>query len=318
MLKSLIVRTLLVFLISIGLVEGTILLNPFRTFDNQNDFAAAIIDKQAMLKNTPSPKIVIVGGSSVAYGVNTKLIQDSLGIPVLNMSFQYFLGSDFLIKQVTENLNKGDILITSFEYISSVNGDKKEQFRAASYYPKSLKWIVYKDITDIISGFLRFRIDKFRSIVFRLFNPIKESPSVNDKENIFFRSAINSNGDLISHLNNPNVDFTSGIINQDSTYLELLPNLNAHNEILFKKGVKVLFSYPPLDEESAALDALALEKIKNEFSNKLDYETLEDSPFENTFPKDYFLDMCFHLNAGGREVRTQKLIQQLKKYQSGQ
>lgn len=125
MVGKLLLKLLMLALLVSLIIELTIRFSPFKEKDLATDFAAAIIDKQKILREAPSPKVVVIGGSSVAYGIDTELMTDSLGLPVVNMSYQFFLGSDFLFQQILESLRPGDKVIASFEYIVTKHGDKK-------------------------------------------------------------------------------------------------------------------------------------------------------------------------------------------------
>ena len=72
---------------------------------------AVVIDKSRRLQQLPSPKIVLVGGSNVCYGVDAKLLQDSLRMPVVDMSINGGVGMSFYYEQVKPFINKGDIVI---------------------------------------------------------------------------------------------------------------------------------------------------------------------------------------------------------------
>jgi hypothetical protein len=297
----------IVFLI----VEATIFFSPFKEKDLETDFAAAIIDKQQILNATPSPKIVLIGGSSVAYGIDSQLMQDSLGIPVINMSFQYFLGSDFLFQQLLGSLNKGDKIISSFEYIVTKQGDKKEQLKAASYFPKAYDWIVFETPDEYISAWLRTHIGFFRNIILRLYDQTPFNPIVEDKTNTFFRGAINKNGDLVSHLNNNPVAFADCNTKKDSVYYPVISNINYYTNTLKKNDIDVYFTFPPYEENSFRNDKRLVDSLVVEF-NKYPNINLLDSPYDNIYPNSFFQDMCYHLNAKGRKERTLKLIKDLK------
>lgn len=333
MVLKIIGKCILLVLIVFLIVEATIFLSPFKEKDLETDFAAAIIDKQQILKSTPSPKIILIGGSSVIYGIDSKLMQDSLGIPVVNMSFQYFLGSDFLFRQLLSSLNKGDKVISSFEYIVTKEGDKKEQRRAAYYYPPANDWINFDSesqggvsnfatmsgddligfeaVSQRIGSFLRLRIDLLRKIILRLYDGADFNPTVEDKTNTFFRGAINQNGDLVSHLNNNPTQFSDCNTKKDTVYYSVISNINHYTQFLGKKGIDVYFTFPPYEENSFQNDKLLIDSLVVQF-RKYPKINLLDSPYDQHYPNAYFQDMCYHLNAKGRKLRTLKLINDFK------
>lgn len=306
-------KCLLLLLIVYALFEATIFFSPFKESDLETDFAAAIIDKQEILKNTPSPKIVLIGGSSVSYGIDSKLMSDSLGVPVINMSYQYFLGSDFLFNQILESLHEGDKVIASFEYIVSKDGDKKEQLKAATYYPKAKDWIFFQTPTEYISAYLRTRISFFKRVFQSIYDGRNFKPTVADKTSTFFRGAIDSRGDLVSHLNNDPEKFDECLTTKDTAYYEVINSVKEYSSRLKDKSVTVYFSFPSYEENSFANDTLVIKSIYEKFKTFPEINLL-DSPSQNVFPNAYFQDMCYHLNAVGREKRTLELIKNYKNF----
>lgn len=294
------------------LVELIIYLDPNKELDKETHFAASIIDKQAAIEKLSSPKLVLVGGSSVAYGIDSELLQDSLKIPVMNMSFQYFLGTDFLLKQVKSHLKKGDVLVISFEHMAEAKGTTKEKLIVQSFYPKAKDWITYDGIQDYLQGNLLFKTDKIKSIFFKTFKPVKLQPMVEDTINIFFRKALNSNGDLISHLNNPSLkEIPNSVLNYTLDFKSTVNNINYHVKELEEKGVKVYFSFCPYNKSAFEADKKAFERMKKITYKEANY-TFLDTPEENVFADNLFQDMSYHLNINGRKIRTQQLLKKLK------
>ncbi len=318
MVGKLLIKLLFLILFVSLIVELTIRFSPFKEKDLATDFAAAMIDKQKILRQTPSPKVVVIGGSSVAYGIDTELMTDSLGLPVINMSYQFFLGSDFLFQQILESLKPGDKVIASFEYIVTKHGDKKEQFRAANYFPKAIDWINFdykilkiEILPQYISAWLRLRIDIFRKIILRLYDRKPYNPSVEDTESTFFRGALNKNGDLVSHLNNSPVAFPMCNTTKDSAFYPVIENVSYYTKILKEKGIEVFYTFPPYEESSFQSDKPLVDSIVVQFE-KYPNITLLDSPYGQKYPNRFFQDMCYHLNAVGRRERTLQLIQDFK------
>ncbi len=69
-----------------------------------------------LLDNTPSPRIVFVGGSNLAFGLDSKRIEDSFNLPVLNYGLHAGIGLKFMVDDVEQYVRKGDIVIFVPEY----------------------------------------------------------------------------------------------------------------------------------------------------------------------------------------------------------
>lgn len=76
----------------------------------------SVIDKNRRLAMLPSPKVVLVGGSNVCYGINSKMLQDSLHMPVVDMTINADVGMLFYYNQVKPFIHKNDIVIGIPEY----------------------------------------------------------------------------------------------------------------------------------------------------------------------------------------------------------
>ena len=60
-----------------------------------NLYFEAYSQKDKLLKETPSPRIVFVGGSSLAFALDSKRISDSIGLPVINTALHAGMGMKF-------------------------------------------------------------------------------------------------------------------------------------------------------------------------------------------------------------------------------
>ena len=63
-----------------------------RRTSGDDNYLAAVLEKDRLIRSTPSPKIVLVGGSNLAFGIDSKKIEDSLGLRVVNMGLYAKLG----------------------------------------------------------------------------------------------------------------------------------------------------------------------------------------------------------------------------------
>ena len=60
-----------------------------------NNYQASVIDKIQRLESIKEPKIILVGNSNVAFGINSKMIEDALGMPVVNLGLHGAMGNTF-------------------------------------------------------------------------------------------------------------------------------------------------------------------------------------------------------------------------------
>lgn len=72
--------------------------------------------KCELLEATPSPKIIFVSGSNLAFGLESKRIKESLNINVVNYALAIHLGLKYMIDDVSTYIKKGDIVVFAPEW----------------------------------------------------------------------------------------------------------------------------------------------------------------------------------------------------------
>lgn len=75
-----------------------------------------LLYKQHLVEHTPSPKIILIGGSNLLFGMDSSLIERKLKIPVINYGFSVNLGLKYQIDQILPHIQPEDIVIVSAEY----------------------------------------------------------------------------------------------------------------------------------------------------------------------------------------------------------
>lgn len=78
-----------------------------------NVYFAALIDKVERLKSIEGPKIVLIGNSNLAFGINSELLEQEMGLPVVNMGLQGGLGNLFHDDMMDYNVCEGDIYVVA-------------------------------------------------------------------------------------------------------------------------------------------------------------------------------------------------------------
>ena len=61
---------------------------------------AAIIDKHAHADSIKAGKIILAGGSNLAFGIDSKQLEETLGMPVVNLGLHAGLGLHFILEEL--------------------------------------------------------------------------------------------------------------------------------------------------------------------------------------------------------------------------
>lgn len=288
------------------LIAGTILLN----YNHPSDYPAAIKGKYERLDSLRSTtKVIIAGGSSSSYSIDSKLLQDALKMPAVNTSLAMGLGSLFHLNLTKEYIHKGDVVLYipeyEFYYGKEVGGDFLHT--TAFYYPQMMKDFEVDQQFAAVKNMIRLPIDFFSGFVMRLFKRNKGTSLQ------YTRTSYNYIGDNTSLIS----EEASKVKREDINRYQKLPSnkvstrflnfLIDFNQFCLKRGAKLVISFPPI--EASQFDHRFLEAVA-----KVQKETeipFLDSPMKSIFTADLFYDSSYHLNGKGRKLRTGQLIETL-------
>ena len=82
----------------------------------ENGYERAQFVKMGMLsKADRTPSMVLLGGSNVAFGFHSEMIEEAMGISVINAGLHAGIGLKMIVDDCARYLQKGDILVLSPE-----------------------------------------------------------------------------------------------------------------------------------------------------------------------------------------------------------
>ncbi|MCE5175655.1 MAG: hypothetical protein ABFC90_00355 [Bacteroidales bacterium] len=276
---------------------------------NKDGYNRAFFVKDSTLINRTEPAIILVGGSNVAFGFDSKEIEDSLGVKVINSGLHAGLGLNFIIDNIADRVRKGDVVVLCPEYthffgITAFGGQPLADLFYIS--PKYIyKYINnYDQIKCILTNTPAFLKSKLEYMLVFAILP--------EYETIYRKSAFNQYGDVTAHWNKGNKsyaqfeNFGEGGIN----YKVIYHYINKINEMK-SKGVNVLFFPPALSETTFKNTKGDIMRIDSIFQK---YNIKTFIPAKNyVFNDSLFFDTPFHLTYQGAVLHTQLLIGDLKK-----
>jgi hypothetical protein len=277
-----------------------------------NYYDLSIIDKHHILKNTKSPKIVIVGGSNAAFGINSTEIENEFNIPVVNTAVNASVGLGRMLDDIRPYLNKGDYLLVVPEYLQFTglwNGSivayelifdiKSVAFFKQEYYSFAAEFMSY----------FKMKTSMFKTLPQRILNEEILPPS---KTALYARDGFDARGDFIKHLDKEGFyeKETEGSV--DPMRNDEMNFFKNYVDYFSKEGIIVLLSYPsylPIIEAKSVKNLKEIDKCLREIRDLKVISTPEDYCFENTL----LFDSPHHLNVTGRKIRTERLIEDLRK-----
>ena len=264
-----------------------------------------------LLKNTPSPRIILIGGSNVSFGIDAELMQRVLGIPVINDGLHAGLGIAPL-RELEEYLRPGDIIIISieynmFSYKSIMQGDLAFLSDWIEYSPRRVRYLSdpWKEAPSIYATMLQRKVN-------REVNRFMLGGSLDEMRDVFIGTKFDANGDFIGHLQAestrpkkiPDVAYLAPTLQED-----IFIFLKQFDQMARAKGVKTYFEPPASRKTNCEITGEGvMANFYEQFKERLSIPLITP-PSEVCLPDKYFFDTPYHLNAEGRQLRTQRLLE---------
>jgi hypothetical protein len=271
---------------------------------DENAFVGATIDKEKRLSELKSPRLIFIGGSNLAFGLDSKTIADSLKMNVVNMGLHAGLGVAFVLNQAENYIKKGDKIVLSVEYGLTNLGDKKLFTQLIDIHPNSANYL-----GNSFNDKLRLIDINWQRCVSSLFFAAIQNPN----EKVYKRSGFSAEGDVLAHLDQPQAAHLANMGKMDfRDYSEEITVLNAFIDAANQKGAQVFYTFPTYIESEYKLNKSVLNQYENQFKNQLHCPII-NTPETFVFPNEDFFDTAYHLNKNGREKRTELMIKILKK-----
>lgn len=281
-----------------------------------SDYHLASKMKHDRLASLPSPKIVITGGSNLAYGIDSELIERETGMPVVNMGMDGYLGVRFLLREIEADLKPSDLVIIAPEHDSysiPIQGEPGNQFAvvksnyaAWSYLDDGQRRALLHLLPSIGHGKALRLLENAVWSAQHLLLGVENEWQIAERVERF--SGFNPQGDLTTHLDMKlSMPPYAGIDLSKVDPAPVVKIFQDFNRRMKAKGVRVMFSYPPIPEAYHAENKALFERIHAELT--ADPEVNAPSPPSAfVLPEEWFFDTVYHVVRPGREARTRRLV----------
>ncbi|MGE0495448.1 MAG: hypothetical protein AB7S38_39950 [Vulcanimicrobiota bacterium] len=281
-----------------------------------NEFAyfASVIDKTARLESLPSPKVVLVGGSNVAYGFDSQLLESGLGRPVVNMGIHAPFGLDYMLAEVESSLKPGDLVVVCPEYELLASDLKPETLVwILELRPHNLAYVPPRQWPGLLDGGL-----PYLGSVLRGFGRSPDQRKLRAQAlPVMVRSALDERGDVVGHREWTPPDarehlarIRSGDLfkeGYDTHRLEqAVKTLKDFEHRYQARGARMVVSLPPTPQFLYQRHREQLAGIESAL--RASAIPVINSAQEMIFPAADFYDTIYHLRGPAIRARTQKVL----------
>ncbi len=258
--------------------------------------------KHQLLSKTTTPRLIIIGGSNVAFGIDSEALEQTLNKKVINMGLRRGLGLQLMLDEVTPYLQAGDVVIVIPEYeyffehelsglaliqLAEANASGWEHLHAVADYRRALKYLP------------RWLQTKMNAQL---------TGKAPQRHPVYNKGAFNAHGDVVSHLNDSTSNLNVEVAFFEKEYKDkAFEWLNHFYDQAKRKQAQAYFIHPVFPAPHHQEHQSVIYGLDSIMQLHLRMPVLSTSK-EVTLPQHYFFDTVYHTNKEGRRLRTNKLI----------
>lgn len=306
------VKKFLILVLIVSLFLGGITAFDFFVVGSQysNNYQASLIDKLNRLDSLNEPKIILIGDSNLAFGMDSGKLEQELGMPVVNMGLHGGMGNAFLEHLATVNLRSGDLVVVCHAHFED-NGEMED---------KALGWITLDKNPTAAKA---FQPSDYAQMLTSYPSVLKKSAVLwltrqgnRDSGGCYSRNAFNKYGDVVVRPESVKLSaeeiFSKKEIPVPAVNDTCTDRLNALYKTAKERGASmVVAGFPVAYGKYSSYDKSDFAAFREQLGNKLDCEIISDYA-DYFYPYEYFYDTEYHLTNEGSAVRTAQLVKDLK------
>jgi len=263
------------------------------------------LKKDSLLQNVEQPRLLLIGGSNLSFGINSEMIHYQMRVNPINTGINARIGLVYMMDSALDFIQKGDIIVLVPEY--------HQYFGDFSYGGEELCSVI---LNIVPSDIFRYGNWNWFTLLPYTFNVAKCRLDYTqyidiDRHGIYSASSFNEYGDAYAHRDLNSVDF------EPFHYFEGEFNQSVINDIsnfklnLEKRGAIFFISYPCYQSTSFENCRLQIKKVQEELERS-NFNIL-GTPNRYRMPDSMMFNTPYHLTGAGADFRTTLLIEDLKK-----
>lgn len=299
--------------LSLQAVVFALLFDP--AMPGQGNYLAATIDKHRRLAATRPPRLILLGGSNVAFGFDSDRLERGTGLAVVNMGLAAGLGGDFMLNEVAGHVGRGDVVVLLLEYDQygvaggAVALRQLLEYRPAGFAHLPGRW--WKRFLD------KEALGILGAVVRRSQPWLAPAASRRPSEEWYSRAGFTAAGDYRGHHGAPST--MAALPPDDPVFTPpkvTAPNprftteLAAFARLCGRRRAQFFVSWPAVVREAFDPSEPAVERLRTELA-ALPGVRLLGEPRDHVFNRPLGFDLTYHLNAAGAQWRTGRLLRRL-------
>ena len=282
-----------------------------KKYPPEKSFYMASADKHRRLETLPSPRIIFIAGSSMAFGMDSGLVGERLGLNPVNMGLNAAVGLEFMLQEVEPFLRRGDVVVLAPEYLTF-----ETYYRPLPEYvarliecrPTVLRALTFQQLKELLDDGYKQHVGRvIRNVLGKSEGILEGGAYVHNH-----RGAFNQNGDIITHhgLQGPQLGVARFKYTGAGTTEIAIEHVNWFADAARQRGARVFYSHPPYEQRSYEKHRAAIHQLDELLRARLHIPRL-DAVEDMVFPTDHFFDTEYHLNLEGKLKRSERVAANL-------
>lgn len=275
-------------------------------------YYAELQEMYARLKNTKGKRIIVVGGSSVAFGLRGDLMEREIeGYTVCPFGLYASIGTKFMMDLSKTCVREGDVVLLLPEQTHqslSLYFGAEHVWKAADGNFEILGGAPFENAGALAGAYPAFVSQKYDYLIHN------SAPNPTD---VYAKSSFDERCTLVYP--RPHNVMEGGVDGVITSYRnsvadeEFLAYVNEYHRFLNNKGATLYFGFCPVNESSVETGTTAesIEDYRAYLSASLECEVM-GTPQDYLFEKEWFYDSNVHCNSAGAIVYTRRLVKDLK------
>lgn len=265
--------------------------------------------KLQKLQQTEGNRIILVGGSSVPYAIECETLSAAAGMPCISMGATAYLGIEYYLALIDDELREGDIVLLAPEFSMLQNAvSYSTTWSAVENSTALLKRLPLSYLPHMVTSFYQYarsKMDLYRQ---------KGAPTQTALEQ-YTNFGFGEWGDITT----PRTSVLESGYDKNNLYQvtdsslspEVVKAVSAFSKKAQAVGAKVYLTWAPFDRLAYTGTEDELRTFEQTLRQKLPVPyvgTLTDC----LLPEELFFDSNNHLTSEGAALRTQMLIEDCK------
>lgn len=287
-------------------------------------FSQSIIDCKieaaSLAEAWQGPKTFLVGGSSVAFGIDSQKIETALGSKVVNFGCMAGIGPEMILGSINPRLSSGDRVLFCWEYGLYRFKRRHEDITYLNliFGPQNRLFLTYPLIDRLYLG-MTLPIAHVRESFAHHINPYADREIYKCGWEFDSSGNVRSNLGTVTTVEELNERPLGSLLTKLTISTEVRGIISEFLSTCRNQGVEVLATWPNIYAHPDYIDKPTVTEnihLIRDFWVSFDVPVVGKAE-DAMLGAEFFYDTMYHLNAKGVAIRTDRLIEDLRPWLVG-